>query len=171
MWFPAWLRMDWKGQCSECPGTAQGMDWMGPFGVENSFWQISAGFGGLLAFESSVCPVGNAPSKSPGEPPWVSFLRFTERNFSDLQELAPVRQFTKSQQNVLRQMVADGIHSPWTSSVGRLFDAVASLMDLRQLITFEGQAAMEMEFALPETAADEIPSPLPADHCGTPGRS
>jgi hydrogenase maturation protein HypF len=48
---------------------------------------------------------------------------------------------------------------------------VASLLDLRQSITFEGQAAMEMEFALPETAADESPLPyrlttaeLPAGH-------
>ena len=44
-------------------------------------------------------------------------------------------------------------------------------MDLRQSITFEGQAAMEMEFALPKTAADESPlsyrlttAELPAVH-------
>ena len=45
-------------------------------------------------------------------------------------------------------MLRKGIHSPWTSSVGRLFDAVASLSGLRQVINFEGQAAMELEFAI-----------------------
>ncbi len=37
--------------------------------------------------------------------------------------------------------------APLTSSVGRLFDAVASLLNLKQRISFEGQAAMAVEFA------------------------
>jgi hydrogenase maturation protein HypF len=43
-------------------------------------------------------------------------------------------------------MLETGTQSPWTSSVGRLFDAVASLLGLHQLIAFEGQAAMAVEF-------------------------
>lgn len=34
-----------------------------------------------------------------------------------------------------------------TSSIGRLFDAVAFLTDIRHVVRFEGQAAMELEFA------------------------
>ena len=45
-------------------------------------------------------------------------------------------------------MLAKKVNSPLTSSVGRLFDAVASMVNLRQQIRFEGQAAMELEFAL-----------------------
>ena len=50
--------------------------------------------------------------------------------------------------SVLARMLQKGIHSPWTTSAGRLFDAVASLSGLRQWIRFEGQAAMELEFAI-----------------------
>ena len=45
-------------------------------------------------------------------------------------------------------MLAKKLNSPVTTSMGRLFDAVASLVNLRQQIRFEGQAAMELEFAL-----------------------
>jgi hydrogenase maturation protein HypF len=44
-------------------------------------------------------------------------------------------------------MLAGNVQAPVTSSVGRLFDAVASLLDLRQKASFEGQAAMDLEFA------------------------
>ena len=52
-------------------------------------------------------------------------------------------------------MLAKKLNSPLTSSVGRLFDAVASLTNLRQQIRFEGQAAMELEFALDDVDIDE----------------
>jgi hydrogenase maturation protein HypF len=55
--------------------------------------------------------------------------------------------FSHAELRILRQMLVKGLNSPWTTSAGRIFDAVASLTGLRQICSFEGQAAMELEHA------------------------
>ena len=47
-------------------------------------------------------------------------------------------------------MLARNLNAPRTSSIGRLFDAVASLTGLVQRSSFQGQAAMALEFAVDE---------------------
>lgn len=49
---------------------------------------------------------------------------------------------------LVRRMLERGLNSPWTTSVGRLFDAVASLAGVAQANRFEGQAAMLLERAI-----------------------
>jgi hydrogenase maturation protein HypF len=55
--------------------------------------------------------------------------------------------FSESEPPLLRQMLEKNVRSPRTSSVGRLFDAVAYLTGIRTRVSFEGQAAMQLEFA------------------------
>jgi hydrogenase maturation protein HypF len=73
----------------------------------------------------------------------------------------PVSAFTPAELTTLRRMLKQGINSPLTSSAGRLFDAVASLTGLRQRMSFEGQAAMEMEFSVAAVASTDETYSLP----------
>ena len=70
-------------------------------------------------------------------------------------ELAPLRAFAPSELATIKTMLARGLNSPLSSSVGRLFDGVASLAGLYQQVRFEGQAAMALEFALNGFESDE----------------
>ncbi|MBI5325270.1 MAG: carbamoyltransferase HypF [Ignavibacteriae bacterium] len=54
--------------------------------------------------------------------------------------------FSFEEINVLEKMLSNRTNCPLTSSVGRLFDAVASILNINQKINFEGQAAMNLEF-------------------------
>ena len=65
----------------------------------------------------------------------------------DQAEFAPVQAFRAEELRILRTMCRNGINAPVTSSMGRLFDAVSSILGIRQFNRFEGQAAMELEFA------------------------
>jgi hydrogenase maturation protein HypF len=49
------------------------------------------------------------------------------------------------EQRIIRQQLETGLNSIETTSIGRLFDAVASLAGVRHEISYEGQAAIELE--------------------------
>ena len=64
----------------------------------------------------------------------------------DMDDLAAVRVFSVSERHLLCRMLARGVNAPVTTSAGRLFDGVAALIGLHQEVSFEGQAAMALEF-------------------------
>ena len=70
-----------------------------------------------------------------------------------MQDLDCVRAFDTPEKEILRPMLRQRLHAPRTSSAGRLFDAVASLIGLCRTASFEGQAAMQVQFAAERSAA------------------
>jgi hydrogenase maturation protein HypF len=56
--------------------------------------------------------------------------------------------------HIVSQMVQRGLRTPPTSSMGRLFDAVAALAGVRDRVRFEGQAAIELEWLAGECEPD-----------------
>jgi hydrogenase maturation protein HypF len=78
----------------------------------------------------------------------VSYLL---HNFgSDFQklELPFLRRVDPKKTALVVQMMEKGVHSPLTSSCGRLFDAVAALLKIRNTVSYEGQAAIQLEHTI-----------------------
>ena len=65
-------------------------------------------------------------------------------DFLDL-EIPLIHRVGRDRLNFVATMMTKGLNCPLTSSCGRLFDAVASLLGIRDKITFEGQAAMNLQ--------------------------
>ena len=61
---------------------------------------------------------------------------------------------TEQEARVLRRMVERGVNAPLTSSLGRLFDAVAAVVLERREVDYEAQAAIELEGAAVDEADD-----------------
>lgn len=78
-----------------------------------------------------------------------------------------VQQLERSKWRPLTQMIQRGINSPPTSSLGRLFDAVAALLGIHDHVLYEGQAAIEMEMIADTDQRDTYTYPV-AIHEGSP---
>ncbi|MFN7992778.1 MAG: carbamoyltransferase HypF [Bryobacteraceae bacterium] len=141
-------------------GTGYGTDsqiWGGEFLVADY-----AGFERRAHFRYVPLPGGDAAIRQP----WRSALSYLADTFgatTEFPELAPWREVPSGDLRTVRSMISRRVNTVNTSSCGRLFDAVASLLGLRQQINFEGQAAIELEMFSADGEQESYPVSVEAD--------
>jgi hydrogenase maturation protein HypF len=116
-------------------------------------------------FEYVPLPGGAAAIREP----WRMALSFLWQHFGRecLQLPVPfVGDLDRKKAELVLRMIEQNINSPLTSSCGRLFDAVAALIGIRQQVNYEAQAAVELEMAITEDADDAYPLAVAPAHGG-----
>ncbi|MDX2126981.1 MAG: carbamoyltransferase HypF [Aeromonas hydrophila] len=78
-------------------------------------------------------------------------------------DIPAIKQLPAGQINNLHQLWQLGRNAPYTSSIGRLFDAVAALLGVIDTPDYEGEAGLLLEAAALQLAPDEQPFPLAFD--------
>ena len=132
------------------------------YGGDGAIWGgevlITEGHKFTRAAHLSYVPMpGSAAAIKEPERMAVSYLLETYgENFRDL-EIPFLQQMEPRKADMLVQMIAKGINTPQTSSLGRLFDGIAALVGLKSRVTFEGQAAMELEMIADRNVAGAYP--------------
>lgn len=89
-------------------------------------------------------PGGDAAAKEPYRMAISYLYSAFGDDFTDL-DIPLFSRIDKNMAALLRRMIDQGINSPLTSSSGRLFDAVSSLIGICDVISYEAQAAIELE--------------------------
>jgi len=90
-------------------------------------------------------PGGDKAIKEPKRAAFGLLYHILGDNIKNYSFLPVLQQFSSGETRVLKQMLDKKINSPLTSSIGRLFDVVSSLLDVQHINTFEGQAAIKLE--------------------------
>jgi hydrogenase maturation protein HypF len=140
-------------------GQVIGVAWDGTgFGTDGTIWGGEFLAAGYLGFEryARLRPVLLPGGDSGVREPWRVARSYLLDTFGAIPDhprwsamAAPERL------RVVDTMLAKKINTIPTSSAGRLFDAVASLIGLRHTVSFEGQAAMMLEAAATEYSSTD----------------
>lgn len=134
------------------------------YGEDGTLWGCEVLVGDLAGYErythlrTMPLPGGAAAIKEP----WRMAAVYLEAAFgasaADL-ELDFVRRTAHRWKPIL-QMARSGLNAPQSSSAGRLFDAAACLLGERDRVSYEGQAAIELEQAADPSVTAAYPCPV-----------
>jgi len=115
------------------------------YGTDGTVWGGELLRGDLCGFErvGSLFAVRMPGGEAAIRQPWRMACAWTQAAGVE----APAALAARPGWDEVSALARTGVASPLTSSVGRLFDAVAALCGLRSEITYEGQAAIELEAA------------------------
>lgn len=147
---------------NQIDGRALGISWDGTgYGLDGSIWggefllTNDKSFKRVATFRSFRLPGGEQSIKEPRRTAFgVLHELFGEKIF-EYDFLPTLKACSRTESTNFLKMLNKQINSPLTSSAGRLFDAVASMVGLRQKVSFEGQAAMELEWEVDNLQTDE----------------
>jgi hydrogenase maturation protein HypF len=142
-------------------GRVIGVAWDGTgFGTDGTIWGGEFLVADLLGFERYarlrpvLLPGGDAGVREP----WRVARSYLLDTFGTIPDTAFTRNMAPAERvRIIDAMLTRQVNTIPTSSAGRLFDAVASLIGIRHSVSFEGQAAMMMEAAA-DLAADSAES-------------
>jgi hydrogenase maturation protein HypF len=147
---------------NEITGTVLGVSWDGTgFGTDGTLWGgeflriMDGSYERLGHLRTFRLPGGEQAIREPRRAALGLLYEVLGGAALEALRLAPVRSFERRELLVLRTMIRRGINAPATSSAGRLFDAVAAITGLRQRVSFEGQAAMDLEFLTDGAGTDD----------------
>lgn len=142
-------------------GSALGVVWDGTgLGDDGTIWGgefllgDAAGYRRVAALRPFPLPGGDAAAR---EPRRVAFALLWSL---DRAGVPAAGGFTEGERRLLARQLERGLNAPSTSSMGRLFDGIASLAGIRHHGAFEGQAAMLLEAAATEVGATPYPFPV-----------
>ncbi len=139
-------------------GTALGVVWDGTgHGTDGTVWggEFLVGDAGdyrrFAHLRQFSLPGGEAAIREPRRSAAALLWELDGEAGLERGDLACLQSFSETERGVLSKMLRQRVNAPRTSSVGRLFDGVAALLDLHQHTSFEGQAAMALELAADTT--------------------
>ncbi len=118
------------------------------YGIDGHIWGGEILTGNFDHFErryhlqEAPLPGGDSAIRNPSK---IALAFLHAAGIEWAQNLPPVSHHSPIELNVLKHQLEKDLNCIPTSSMGRLFDAVSSLMGIRQHVTYEGQAAIEIE--------------------------
>jgi hydrogenase maturation protein HypF len=140
---------------------ALGIAWDGTgFGLDSTIWggefflANDRTFTRVASLRPFRLPGGEAAVQEPRRTAFGLLYEIFGEGFVSNPRLPTIQACSETERKLFVQMLRSGNHAPVCSSAGRLFDAVASILDIRQRSSFEGQAAMELEFEAMRSGTD-----------------
>jgi len=120
------------------------------FGLDGTVWGgefIKANlrdFDRLAHLRKVPMPGGSMAIKEPWRMAMVYLLEAFGEEATKL-KIDLMKRIDRGKWDILKKAINKKVNTPLTSSMGRLFDAVSSLLSIRDEVHYEGQAAIEME--------------------------